>query len=50
MKKYKKHIRLFKNLEKKLSIRNKKKLKKVFIDFSEKIKKDNGSKFDFPDS
>lgn len=45
MKKYKKHIRLFKNLEKKLSIRNKKKLKKVFIDFSEKIKKDNGSKF-----
>lgn len=45
MKKYRKQIKLFKNLEKKLSVRNRKRVKKVFIDFAEKIKKDNGDKF-----
>ena len=45
MKSYRKHIKTFKNLEKKLSVRNKKKIKKVFLEFTEKIKKDNGVKF-----
>lgn len=45
MKKYKKHSKVMKNLEKKLTIKNKKRVKKVFKTFAEKIQLDNGKKY-----
>ena len=45
MKKYRSYIKQMKSLEKRLTNRNRKKVKKLFIEFAEKIKKDNGVKF-----
>lgn len=45
LKKYRKQIKEIKNLEKKLSTRHKKKIKKIFLEFSEKVKIDNEQKF-----
>lgn len=43
--KYRKHLKLIKNLEKKLSVRNAKKVRRVFLDFTKKIKLDNKQNF-----
>ena len=45
MKRYRAHIKEIKKLEQRLTNRNKKRIRKLFIDFLEKIKKDNGEKF-----
>ena len=45
MKRYRQHIKEMRNLEKRLTTRSKKKIKKVFLDFADKILKDNGQKY-----
>lgn len=44
MRKYRRHIKELKKLEQRLTNRNKKKIKKLFLEFKEKIEKDNSEK------
>lgn len=44
MQKYRRHTKELKKLEQRLTNRNKKRIKKLFLEFKEKIKKDNANK------